>query len=170
MRLKLSQLKSIIKEEISRLFESVDPKVLKSVLDSEDLIDIADKVRDMNLRKVPASAIVKFLEGAIVGDVKAAIQHVIDNATPAQLAELQYEATFGDVDALSAEYEKTLLHDPLEAMQVIKGRLAKDQIIQGIDVISLQLKAVHDVLDDLLMGGPVGLPKKKGFLSFLSAR
>lgn len=169
MKIKLSHLKALIKEEITRIFESsADPKVLRSILDNEDLVDIADKVSDMDRSKMPPAAIVKFLEGALTGDVKLAIQHVIDNASTAQKSEIQYEATFGDVDTLSGEYEKVLLTDPLSALDIMKNNLAKKRPLQGLNIVALQLKAVHDVLDDLLMGGPMGLPKRKGMFSFLS--
>jgi len=178
MRIKLLQLKTIIKEEIIRLIESNDPDAALSVLENEDLVNIADNIRDMERKKVPPSAIIKFLDGAIVADVKSAIQYALEKASPTQLKELEYEAVFGDVNSLSGEYEKSLVKDPLETLNVAKSRLAKKQALQDLGIIALQLRGVDDILEQLLKGEADGaeegydvhdIPsKKKGIFNFFS--
>lgn len=175
MKIKLSRLKALIKEEVARLLESANSDVALSVMENEDLISIADAVRGMNKKKVPPESILKYLDTAISGDVKEAIQYVLDTASPAQLKTLEFEAVFGDVDVLSDEYDKTLVKDPFDTIRVAKNRLAKNQQIQDLDILSLQLRDTHEVLKELLedsseeqFSKPT-LPRRKGGLfNFLS--
>lgn len=174
MKIRLSQLRTLIKEEITRLLEVADPEAAFSVMENEDLISIADTVRGMSRKKVPPTNVLKYLEGALTGDVAEAIQYVLDHASPEQLKELEFEAIFGDVDALTDEYARTPLKNPFDAVQVVKTRLAKNQDVQSIDVIGLQLRNVQTVLEDILedekeFDEPVPAPRRRGgIFSFLS--
>lgn len=174
MKITIQNLKKIIKEEVAVTLEEmaaiatikhilkrkqVSPRdamtlaeaksEIDELIDSKKLLNVSQQVRKMVDSQAPSSSIVKYLESELSGVTKEAVELGLALATPEQLKELEFEASFGDVDVLSSALQKQHIKDPIDALDKLKIATKNGKNASDIWLISIQLRTMHDVLQDV---------------------
>ena len=175
MKIRLGDLRRIIKEELShglnemaatatlkrilKLNKALMPRdvmtlqeakaEIDEILDSKELLMVAQQVRKMVDKQTPSTVIVKYVDSVLTGTVREALEVALAIASPEQLKELEFEASFGGVDVMSSALEKQLIKDPLDALDKLKAATSGGQSVSDIWLVSIQLRTMHDILEDV---------------------
>lgn len=119
---------------------------IDQLLESEELLIMAQQVRKMVDSKTPSSTIVKYLDAEISGVTKEAIELGLALTTPEQLQELEFEASFGNVDVMSSALEKQHIKDPVDALEKLKVATKGGVNVSDIWLVAIQLRTLHEIL------------------------
>lgn len=174
MKLTTMRLKQIIIEEVSQALNEMAAvatikRILKTqrvsprdaitlteakseideLLESQELLIIAQQVRKMVDNQVPSLTIVKYLDAELSGVTKEAIDLGLALATAEQLRELEFEASFGDVDIMSSALQKQNIKDPIDALEKLKLATKGGGNVSDIWLISIQLRTLHEILQEI---------------------
>lgn len=174
MKLTTTRLKQIIIEEVSQALNEMAAvatikRILKTqrvsprdaitlteakseideLLESQELLIIAQQVRKMVDNQVPSLTIVKYLDAELSGVTKEAIDLGLALATAEQLRELEFEASFGDVDIMSSALQKQNIKDPIDALEKLKLATKGGGNVSDIWLISIQLRTLHEILQEI---------------------
>ena len=174
MKMTTSQLRKIIKEEASSMLDEMAAVAtikrilnkkqvlpceamtlaeakseIDELIDSEELLIISQQVRKMVDNQVPSPTIVKYIDAELTGTTKEAIELALALATPEQLKELEFEASFGGVDVMSSALEKQSIKDPVDALEKLKVATQGGKNVGDIWLVSIQLRTMHDILKDV---------------------
>lgn len=174
MKLTTTQLRRIIVEEVSHVLnemaavatikrilktQQVSPRdamtlteaknEIDELLESKELLNMAQQVRKMVDNQVPSSTIVKYLDAELTGVTREAIELGLALATPEQLKELEFEASFGDVDIMSSALEKQNIKDPVDALEKLKVAAKGGENVSDIWLVAVQLRTMHEILQEV---------------------
>lgn len=122
---------------------------IDELLESQELLIIAQQVRKMVDNQVPSLTIVKYLDAELSGATKEAIDLGLALATAEQLRELEFEASFGDVDIMSSALQKQNIKDPIDALEKLKLATKGGGNVSDIWLISIQLRTLHEILQEI---------------------
>jgi len=139
--------KQVLPREAMTLAEAKSE--IDELIDSEELLIISQQVRKMVDNQVPSPTIVKYIDAELTGTTKEAIELALALATPEQLKELEFEASFGGVDVMSSALEKQSIKDPVDALEKLKVATQGGKNVGDIWLVSIQLRTMHDILKDV---------------------
>lgn len=170
MKIKVKQLRALIREELSRILEAeqTDLSSIKDLVESEQLLKIADEINRMSGGKLKSDDVIKAYDKALTPEIRDAIKLALDNATAQQLSGLQHEAYLGEVDAMSGMFVPTIFNDPLDALFKLKEKALKNKDVRDVGVVALVLREMHDIMEDIISrSAPKGQARRPGLLGFM---